>query len=131
MHLHWKLLVSKHMQMYSNVIQMYAKCTLFVTDSWLHINTAMFEQNGRCGYVLKPRVMWDSSHPMYNRFNPLDKEYYGIRPATLHVTVSVNVLHTLTLACGSVLSSLNASNFDVVQFWHSWALKLFQSTNSI
>lgn len=28
-------------------------------DAALHINTAMFEQNGRCGYVKKPPVMWD------------------------------------------------------------------------
>jgi len=28
-------------------------------DAALHLNTAMFEQNGRCGYVKKPAVMWD------------------------------------------------------------------------
>ena len=26
---------------------------------YMQINDARFRQNGRCGYVLKPRVMWD------------------------------------------------------------------------
>ena len=30
----------------------------------------MFEQNGNCGYVLKPNVYWDKEHPQYGRFNP-------------------------------------------------------------
>jgi len=34
-------------------------------DAALHINTAMFEQNGRCGYVKKPPVMWDKLVPIY------------------------------------------------------------------
>ncbi|VVC34658.1 Hypothetical protein CINCED_3A005174 [Cinara cedri] len=43
-----------------------------------HINSAMFEQNGGCGYVLKPEVMIDSVSSMYRRFNPLETE--GLRP---------------------------------------------------
>ena len=30
----------------------------------------MFEQNGNCGYVLKPNVYWDKDHPQYGHFNP-------------------------------------------------------------
>jgi len=49
----------------------------------------MFEQNGRCGYALKPRVMWDKTHPLYNRFNPFDKDTFGSsNPAVLTVVVS-------------------------------------------
>ncbi|XP_064469144.1 uncharacterized protein LOC135383352 [Ornithodoros turicata] len=56
-------------------------------DAGLHINTAMFEQNGNCGYVLKPRVMWDRTHMMYGRFNPWDKEFDGLHALNLHITI--------------------------------------------
>ncbi|KAG1665244.1 1-phosphatidylinositol 4,5-bisphosphate phosphodiesterase epsilon-1 [Nymphon striatum] len=56
-------------------------------DTALHINTAMFEQNGCCGYVLKPRVMWDHTHMMYRRFNPWDKEFDGLHTINLSITV--------------------------------------------
>lgn len=36
-------------------------------DSASHLNAAMFEQNGRCGFVPKPPVMRDRSHMMYRR----------------------------------------------------------------
>nr|CAD7572887.1 unnamed protein product [Timema californicum] len=52
-------------------------------DAALHLNAAMFEQNGRCGYVLKPRVMWDRTHMMYRRFNPWDKEFDGLHSSHL------------------------------------------------
>ncbi|XP_014219274.1 1-phosphatidylinositol 4,5-bisphosphate phosphodiesterase epsilon-1-like isoform X2 [Copidosoma floridanum] len=56
-------------------------------DAALHLNAAMFEQNGQCGYVRKPSVMWDKSHMMYRRFNPWDKEFDGLHSA--HLTLSV------------------------------------------
>ncbi|CAM1326028.1 PLCE1 (predicted) [Pycnogonum litorale] len=56
-------------------------------DTALHINTAMFEQNGNCGYVLKPRVMWDHTHMMYRRFNPWDKEFDGLHMINIEITV--------------------------------------------
>ncbi|XP_063613187.1 1-phosphatidylinositol 4,5-bisphosphate phosphodiesterase epsilon-1-like, partial [Penaeus indicus] len=56
-------------------------------DTYLHLNYAMFEQNGRCGYVLKPRVMWDYNHMMYRRFNPFDKEFDGLHVLNLKVSV--------------------------------------------
>lgn len=34
-------------------------------DAGLNLNSAMFEQNGQCGYVRKPSVMWDKGHMMY------------------------------------------------------------------
>ena len=37
----------------------------------------MFEQNGNCGYVLKPSIFWDKDHPQYARFNPLFVERDG------------------------------------------------------
>ncbi|XP_077544076.1 uncharacterized protein LOC144156122 [Haemaphysalis longicornis] len=56
-------------------------------DAGLHINTAMFEQNGSCGYVLKPSAMWDKSNIMHGQYNPWDKEFDGIHPLNLHITV--------------------------------------------
>ncbi|XP_064631376.1 uncharacterized protein LOC135489776 isoform X2 [Lineus longissimus] len=55
--------------------------------SAMQINSAMFESNGRSGYTLKPRVMWDKNHLMYNRFNPWDKEFDGVHHTTLTVQV--------------------------------------------
>lgn len=56
-------------------------------DLHVHLNHAMFEQNGRCGFVMKPSVMWDRSHMMYRRFNPYDKEFDGLHSShlVLHV----------------------------------------------
>ncbi|XP_058792410.1 1-phosphatidylinositol 4,5-bisphosphate phosphodiesterase epsilon-1-like [Phymastichus coffea] len=56
-------------------------------DAALHLNAAMFEQNGQCGYVCKPSVMWDKKHMMYRRFNPWDKEFDGLHSA--HLTLSI------------------------------------------
>lgn len=56
-------------------------------DAALHLNATMFEQNGQCGYVRKPSVMWDKGHMMYRRFNPWDKEFDGLHSA--HLTLSI------------------------------------------
>ncbi|XP_063976762.1 1-phosphatidylinositol 4,5-bisphosphate phosphodiesterase epsilon-1-like isoform X4 [Diachasmimorpha longicaudata] len=56
-------------------------------DAALHLNAAMYEQNGQCGYVRKPSVMWEKSHMMYRRFNPWDKEFDGLH--SVHLTLSV------------------------------------------
>lgn len=37
-------------------------------DIAMQLNTAMFEMNGKCGFVSKPHVMWDRSHVMYRRY---------------------------------------------------------------
>lgn len=52
------------------------------------LNTAMFEQNGQSGYVLKPAVKWDKSHVMYNHFNPWEKEFDGLHTTVLTLHVS-------------------------------------------
>uniref|UniRef100_A0A8R1TU29 Phosphoinositide phospholipase C n=1 Tax=Onchocerca volvulus TaxID=6282 RepID=A0A8R1TU29_ONCVO len=57
------------------------------TDTAMAINAAMFEQTGNCGYTLKPRILWDSSHPYYNRFNPLCKDTTSISALLYTVTV--------------------------------------------
>ncbi|KAK2163869.1 hypothetical protein NP493_1446g00009 [Ridgeia piscesae] len=51
-------------------------------DPNMHINTAMFEQNARCGYVLKPPVFWDKTHTL---FNPFGRDFEGIKPTTLTI----------------------------------------------
>jgi len=57
-------------------------------DPSLHINSAMFEQNGGCGYVLKTSVMREKSHLMFGRFNPYEKEFDGLHTINLTITVS-------------------------------------------
>uniref|UniRef100_A0A158Q7B3 Phosphoinositide phospholipase C n=1 Tax=Elaeophora elaphi TaxID=1147741 RepID=A0A158Q7B3_9BILA len=56
-------------------------------DTAMAVNAAMFEQTGNCGYTLKPRILWDNSHPYYDRFNPLCKDTASI--SALLYTVSV------------------------------------------
>lgn len=56
-------------------------------DSSMQLNTAMFETNGRCGFVSKPNVMWDRSHVMYRRFNPWDKEFDGLHSS--HIVINI------------------------------------------
>jgi phosphatidylinositol phospholipase C epsilon len=56
-------------------------------DAALHLNTALFEQMGRCGYVLKPALMRDRTHVMYRRFNPWGKEFDGLH--VLHIKLTI------------------------------------------
>ncbi|KAF5302460.1 hypothetical protein FQR65_LT08550 [Abscondita terminalis] len=56
-------------------------------DIAMQLNTAMFEMNGRCGFVSKPNVMWDRSHVMYRRFNPWDKEFDGLHSSQIVINV--------------------------------------------
>lgn len=56
-------------------------------DTPMQVQAAMFEQNCRSGYVLKPRMMWDKSHPLFGRFNPWDKELDAVNACKLEVTV--------------------------------------------
>eukprot|EP00058_Branchiostoma_floridae_P018214 XP_002603703.1 hypothetical protein BRAFLDRAFT_93082 [Branchiostoma floridae] len=39
-------------------------------DVPMHLNSAMFQQNGGCGFVLKPQVMWDPAHPLLQALLP-------------------------------------------------------------
>ncbi|KAL3981937.1 Phosphatidylinositol-specific phospholipase C X domain family protein [Acanthocheilonema viteae] len=56
-------------------------------DTAMAVNAAMFEQTGNCGYTLKPRILWDDSHPHYNRFNPLCKDTTSISALLYTVTI--------------------------------------------
>ncbi|XP_049820565.1 1-phosphatidylinositol 4,5-bisphosphate phosphodiesterase epsilon-1-like isoform X2 [Aethina tumida] len=56
-------------------------------DSPMQLNSALFEMNGRCGFVRKPSVMWDRSHVMYRRFNPWDKEFDGIHSSQIVINI--------------------------------------------
>lgn len=59
------------------------------------LNTSMFEQNGQSGFVLKPAVMWDKSHMMYNHFNPMDKEFDGLHATVLTLQVQLQFINIL------------------------------------
>ena len=70
-------------------------------DLPMHINRAMFEQSNNYGYVCKPSIMWDRSHLMYRRFNPLEKEFDG-----LHTTqIVINIVSGQYLNQNNLLSS--------------------------
>ncbi|XP_058527000.1 1-phosphatidylinositol 4,5-bisphosphate phosphodiesterase epsilon-1 isoform X3 [Ochotona princeps] len=56
-------------------------------DLPLHLNAAMFEANGGCGYVLKPPVLWDKSCPMYQKFSPLERDLDNMEPAIYSLTI--------------------------------------------
>uniref|UniRef100_A0A8C5GAX5 Phosphoinositide phospholipase C n=1 Tax=Gouania willdenowi TaxID=441366 RepID=A0A8C5GAX5_GOUWI len=43
-------------------------------DLPMQLNTALFESNGGCGFVLKPAVLWDRSCPLYQQFCPMERD---------------------------------------------------------
>uniref|UniRef100_A0A0N5BH47 Phosphoinositide phospholipase C n=1 Tax=Strongyloides papillosus TaxID=174720 RepID=A0A0N5BH47_STREA len=71
-------------------------------DNFMALNSAMFEQNGNCGYKLKPKALWDVTHPLYRKYNPLSKEHANQSALLVNFTVisgqhvggSYNNLHT-------------------------------------
>ncbi|CAF0723640.1 unnamed protein product, partial [Didymodactylos carnosus] len=67
-------------------------------DAGQILNLAMFEQNGLCGYVLKPNVFWDKDHPQYGRFNPCSMEREG---ACFELTLTIISAQYLTQNTGS------------------------------
>ena len=56
-------------------------------DTSMQLNVALFEMNGKCGFVSKPSVMCDRSHVMYRRFNPWDKEFDGLHSS--HIIINI------------------------------------------
>ncbi|KAM9197228.1 1-phosphatidylinositol 4,5-bisphosphate phosphodiesterase epsilon-1 isoform 1-T1 [Dugong dugon] len=56
-------------------------------DLPLHLNAAMFEANGGCGYVLKPPVLWDKNCPMYQKFSPLERDLENMEPTIYSLTI--------------------------------------------
>lgn len=57
-------------------------------DLPMQLNTALFEANGGCGYVLKPAVLWDRSCPLYQQFCPMERDVEKMSPAVYSLTVS-------------------------------------------
>ncbi|XP_077358777.1 1-phosphatidylinositol 4,5-bisphosphate phosphodiesterase epsilon-1 isoform X2 [Festucalex cinctus] len=56
-------------------------------DLPMHLNTALFEANGGCGYVLKPAVLWDRSCPLYQQFCPMERDAERSSPAVYSLTI--------------------------------------------
>ncbi|MEQ2167815.1 hypothetical protein GOODEAATRI_007880, partial [Goodea atripinnis] len=56
-------------------------------DLPMQLNTALFETNGGCGYVLKPAVLWDRSCPLYQQFCPTERDLEKMSPAVYSVTL--------------------------------------------
>ncbi|XP_029466577.1 1-phosphatidylinositol 4,5-bisphosphate phosphodiesterase epsilon-1 [Rhinatrema bivittatum] len=56
-------------------------------DLPMHLNAAMFEANGGCGYVLKPPVLWDKNCPMHQLFSPLERDVENMEPAIYSITI--------------------------------------------
>jgi hypothetical protein len=56
-------------------------------DAGQILNLSMFEQNGNCGYVLKPNIFWDKEHSQYGRFNPSVIEREG---SCFELTITVS-----------------------------------------
>lgn len=57
-------------------------------DIAMHVNTAMFEQSGNSGYMLKPRALWDSTHPLYEKLHLITKDKNANSALILQLTVN-------------------------------------------
>ena len=66
-------------------IQMVAMNYQTVTDSNLHLHNSFF--NGTQGYILKPPVMWNPAHILYERFLPASKTQEGLHVTHLSLTI--------------------------------------------
>uniref|UniRef100_A0A671WLK3 Phosphoinositide phospholipase C n=1 Tax=Sparus aurata TaxID=8175 RepID=A0A671WLK3_SPAAU len=56
-------------------------------DLPMQLNSALFEANGGCGYVLKPAVLWDRSCPLYQLFCPMERDVEKMSPAVYSLTI--------------------------------------------
>jgi hypothetical protein len=63
---------------------------LLSPDLPMQLNTALFEANGHCGYVLKPPVLWDRSCPLYQQLCSLERDVESISPTLYSLTVSTH-----------------------------------------
>lgn len=61
-------------------------------DRAMQLNEAMFSQNGKCGYVLKPRFMFDDNYNPYEKSSNID----NLSPIVLAVRVW-KVTHNLII----------------------------------
>lgn len=62
--------------------------SLLFSDLPMQLNTALFEANGGCGYILKPAALWDRSCPLYQQFCPVERDVEKMSPAVYSLTVS-------------------------------------------
>ncbi|XP_072523775.1 1-phosphatidylinositol 4,5-bisphosphate phosphodiesterase epsilon-1 isoform X2 [Salminus brasiliensis] len=74
-------------------------------DLPMQLNSAFFEANGHCGYVLKPPVLWDRSCPLYQQFSPMDRELEHMTPT----------VYTLTVVSGQNVCQGNSSGSSCVE----------------
>ena len=58
-------------------------------DLAMQLNNAMFRpSHSVCeGYVLKPAMMWDSKHPLYQNFTPWDRDFKSSAPMSLSIHI--------------------------------------------
>ncbi|KAM9716498.1 1-phosphatidylinositol 4,5-bisphosphate phosphodiesterase epsilon-1 isoform 3-T6 [Menidia menidia] len=56
-------------------------------DLPMQLNTALFEANGGCGYVLKPAVLWDRCCPLYQQLCPMERDFEKMSPAAYSFTI--------------------------------------------
>ena len=66
-------------------IQMAAMNYQTVTDANLHLHNAFFK--GTSGYILKPAVMWNSNHILFERFLPASKNQEGLHVTHISLTI--------------------------------------------
>ena len=57
------------------------------SDVHMTLYNAFFSQNGKSGYILKPKVMGEQDHILYKRFNPFKKEIEGLHSTLIELTV--------------------------------------------
>uniref|UniRef100_A0A8B9KGT5 Phosphoinositide phospholipase C n=1 Tax=Astyanax mexicanus TaxID=7994 RepID=A0A8B9KGT5_ASTMX len=74
-------------------------------DLPMQLNSAFFEANGHCGYILKPPVLWDRSCPLYQQFSPMDRELEHMTPT----------VYTLTVVSGQNVCPGNSSGSPCVE----------------
>ncbi|XP_078269858.1 1-phosphatidylinositol 4,5-bisphosphate phosphodiesterase epsilon-1 isoform X2 [Rhinoraja longicauda] len=73
-------------------------------DLPMHLNTAMFEANGGCGYVLKSSVLWDRNCRMNNQFSPLER-IENMCPS----------IHSITIISGQYVCPSNTSGSPCIE----------------
>uniref|UniRef100_A0A3P8XGD7 Phosphoinositide phospholipase C n=1 Tax=Esox lucius TaxID=8010 RepID=A0A3P8XGD7_ESOLU len=74
-------------------------------DLPMQLNTALFEANGHCGYVLKPPALWDRCCPMHQQLCPLERDVEGMSPA----------LYSLTIVSGQNVCPANSAGSPCVE----------------
>ncbi|KAK6301925.1 hypothetical protein J4Q44_G00279780 [Coregonus suidteri] len=56
-------------------------------DLPMQLNTALFEANGHCGYVLKPPMLWDRCCPLYQQLCSLERDVESMSPTHYSLTI--------------------------------------------